>query len=172
MIILAAALLSVNPNASLSGSGYGIHARMRPPATARIVWRDEFDGRALDRREWTYDTSRNKEGWYNGGRQYYADRLESLRVKDGKLIIDARHETLDRTRHPDWGGQSYTSGKIVSAGAGRRSCLQPAAPRFSATSLTGNAMRLRSGSMTRPTCGFATISPADAANGRSTIPSG
>jgi beta-glucanase (GH16 family) len=119
MIILAAALLSVNPNASLSGSGYRSNARMKPPAAARLIWHDEFDGRALDSHKWAYDTSRNKEGWYNGELQYYAaNRPENLRVSGGKLIINARHEKLSLARYADWGGQAYTSGKIVSVGAG------------------------------------------------------
>lgn len=119
MIFLAAALASINPNASLSGSGYGASGPMAPPAGAAMVWQDEFNGGALDRTKWRYDTSRNKEGWYNGERQYYAvDRPANLSVGNGLLIITARHEKLDLRRFRDWGGQSYTSGKIVSVGKG------------------------------------------------------
>lgn len=92
---------------------------VRRPANARLVWHDEFDGQALNSSKWTYDTAHNKEGWYNGERQYYsADRRQNLRVVNGQLIIEARHEKLDPARFPDWGGQQYTSARIVSKGAG------------------------------------------------------
>jgi beta-glucanase (GH16 family) len=119
MILVAVALASVNPNASLSGSGYGVQERMAPPNGSRLVWRDEFAGGALDPRKWRFDTSRNKEGWYNGERQYYAaNRAANLTVAGGRLIITARHGKLDPTRFPDWGGQRYSSSKIETTGAG------------------------------------------------------
>lgn len=90
---------------------------VRRPANARLVWHDEFDGRALDSRKWQYDTSRNKQGWFNGERQYYSAG-ENLTVANGLLTIEARHEKLDPNRFPDWGGQEYTSAKIFSKGAG------------------------------------------------------
>jgi beta-glucanase (GH16 family) len=84
-----------------------------------LVWSDEFNGRALDLTKWSYDTSRNKQGWYNGEKQYYsAGRPENIQVADGSLVIEARHETLDPAKYSDWGGQHYTSAKIVSKGAG------------------------------------------------------
>lgn len=89
------------------------------PAKARLVWSDEFNGTSLDTGKWAYDTSRNKEGWWNNERQYYsAERRQNLRVKDGKLVIEARLEKLDPARFPDWGGQEYTSARIYSKGAG------------------------------------------------------
>lgn len=85
------------------------------PATARLIWRDEFNGRSLDARKWQYDTSRNKQGWWNGELQYYsAGRPENIRIANGRLTIEARHETLDAASNRDWGGQHYTSAKIVS----------------------------------------------------------
>jgi beta-glucanase (GH16 family) len=89
--------------------------RMSPPAKGRPIWRDEFNGRALDLTKWEYDTARNKQGWYNGEKQYYsAGRRENVRVQNGRLIIAARHEKLNSAKLPDWGGQEYTSGKIFS----------------------------------------------------------
>jgi beta-glucanase (GH16 family) len=88
---------------------------MQRPATARLVWHDEFNGGALDKAKWEFDTSRNKVGWYNGEKQYYsAGRPKNLRVESGRLIITARHEKLDPASFPDWGGQEYTSAKIFS----------------------------------------------------------
>ncbi|HSR00960.1 MAG TPA: glycoside hydrolase family 16 protein [Sphingomicrobium sp.] len=89
------------------------------PAHARLVWHDEFSGSALDLTKWQYDTSRNKQGWHNGERQYYsAGRTQNIRVRNGLLTITARHEKLNPKRYPDWGGQEYTSAKILSKGAG------------------------------------------------------
>lgn len=90
---------------------------VRRPVGARLVWDDEFNGVALDRRKWQYDTARNKQGWYNGEREYYSAG-QNLRVANGLLTIEARHETLNRAAYPDWGGQEYTSAKIFSKGAG------------------------------------------------------
>jgi beta-glucanase (GH16 family) len=88
----------------------------RPPK-ARLVWHDEFKGTALDTRKWKYDTARNKQGWFNGELQYYSAG-RNLRVADGLLIIEARHEKLDAKDFADWGGQEYTSAKILSEGPG------------------------------------------------------
>lgn len=93
------------------------HGPVRRPADARLAWHDEFDGASLNREKWQYDTARNKQGWYNGERQYYSAG-QNLRVANGLLTIEARHETLDPKRFPDWGGQEYTSARIFSKGAG------------------------------------------------------
>ena len=48
------------------------------PAGYRLVWSDEFDSDGLpDADRWAYDTDRNRLGWYNNERQYYAPRLEN-----------------------------------------------------------------------------------------------
>ena len=46
-------------------NNYQVDEPLVRPADARLVWSDEFDGRKLDMRKWSYDTVRNKEGWYN-----------------------------------------------------------------------------------------------------------
>jgi beta-glucanase (GH16 family) len=84
---------------------------VRRPANARLVFRDEFNGNALDLGQWRYDTARNKQGWYNHEKQYYSAG-QNLRVRGGALTIEARHESS--SRYPDSGGQNYTSVKIVS----------------------------------------------------------
>ena len=90
---------------------------VRRPAKAQLVWHDEFTGTALDGTKWQYDTARNKQGWFNGERQYYSAG-SNLSVANGVLTIEARHEKLDPGRFPDWGGQEYTSAKIFSKGPG------------------------------------------------------
>ena len=90
---------------------------VRPP-DARLVWRDEFNGARLDAAKWTYDIAHNKSGWFNKERQYYsADRARNVRVGGGKLFIEAHRERLDPRAYPDWGGQDYTSGRLVSTSA-------------------------------------------------------
>src|SRR5258708_39016495 len=89
------------------------------PSNARLVWHDEFNGTSLDQGKWQYDTARNKQGWYNGERQYYsAGRPENLKVGGGLLTLEARRESLDPAKFADWGGQQYTSSKIFSTGRG------------------------------------------------------
>lgn len=110
-------LLAAQSAFTVTNSAY--RGEMRRPANARLVWHDEFNGTALDTRKWQYDTGRNREGWYNGEKQYYsAGRPQNIRVGDGVLTIEARHETLDPARFPDWGGQQYTSARLFSKGTG------------------------------------------------------
>jgi beta-glucanase (GH16 family) len=92
-----------------------------PPSTSNkpgwtLVWSDEFDTNGLpDPTKWAYDTDRNRAGWYNNEKQYYAaNRLENSRVENGKLIITARKERLISA--PDYGGQNYTSARLVTRG--------------------------------------------------------
>lgn len=114
-MILAFLLLAAQSAFTVTNSSY--NGEVRRPARARLVWHDEFGGKALDPRKWQYDTGRNKKGWFNGERQYYSAG-QNLRVAKGLLTIEARHEKLDPARYPDWGGQEYTSARIFSKGAG------------------------------------------------------
>ena len=92
---------------------------VRRPTGTRLIWRDEFNGSSLDTDKWAFDTSRNKEGWWNNELQYYsAGRTKNLRVRNGRLVIEAHREKLDPGAFPDWGGQNYTSARIYSKGAG------------------------------------------------------
>jgi beta-glucanase (GH16 family) len=113
--VIPAFLLLAASTFTVTNSTY--RGPVRRPANARLVWNDEFSGNALDTRKWRYDTSRNKQGWYNGERQYYSAG-ENLGVANGVLTIEARHEKLDPRRFRDLGGQDYTSAKIFSTGAG------------------------------------------------------
>ena len=70
------------------------------------VWSDEFDGTALDETVWTYNTGGN--GWGNQEKQYYTNRPENIRLKNGMLEIEARKETYQNNE--------YTSARIYSKG--------------------------------------------------------
>jgi len=86
------------------------------PAGWQLVWSDEFNVDGLpDSSHWNYDTDRNQAGWYNNELQYYArDRADNAVVKDGRLLITARMEDLSAM--PDWGGQRYSSARLVTRG--------------------------------------------------------
>jgi beta-glucanase (GH16 family) len=110
MLLIAVALQS------LSANNYAVDEVMHAPAGAP-AWSDEFDGTTLDTTKWSFDTSRNKQGWFNGEQQYYAaDRPANLRVVNGQLIIEARKDPKDIRKYADWGKQQYSSAKITTAG--------------------------------------------------------
>lgn len=108
-MIMAAALLA--QATSLAATNYGVDVPMHAPA-GRPGWADEFT-RSIDATRWRFDTDHNRDGWFNHEKQYYAaDRAENARIEHGALVIEARRETLP-TR-ADWGGQAYSSAKLVS----------------------------------------------------------
>ena len=80
------------------------------------MWQDEFERDGLpDASKWDYDTYRNQVGWHNNELQYYSrERLENSFVSDGTLKLVARSEQL--TSASDWGGQNYTSTRLVTRG--------------------------------------------------------
>ena len=86
------------------------------PDGYRLVWSDTFDKGAMpDTSKWSYDTDWNKKGWFNHEAEYYADaRPENSRIENGHLIIEARKEDL--SSKPDWGGQHYSSARLVTRG--------------------------------------------------------
>lgn len=82
-------------------------------ANRTLVWSDEFDGNGLpDSSKWSFDTERNRLGWYNNELQYYsANRTENALVQGGVLTITARKESLSTL--PDWGGQANSSARLI-----------------------------------------------------------
>ena len=80
------------------------------------MWSDEFDLRGAARAATSGATtpSATAAGWYNNELQYYADaRAENSRVENGLLVITARREDLSTLGLPDWGGQRYSSARLV-----------------------------------------------------------
>jgi len=76
--------------------------------TYELVWSDEFDvDGAPDPDKWGYDVGGN--GWGNRELQYYT-RGDNVVVKDGKLVIEARNETMN--------GNKFTSTRLVSKNKG------------------------------------------------------
>ncbi len=73
-----------------------------------IVWHDEFEEPALNLEKWTFDIGGN--GWGNQELQAYTNRPENVRVEDGMLVIEARHEEeLIR-------GREYSSARLKTQG--------------------------------------------------------
>ncbi|MDJ0277820.1 glycoside hydrolase family 16 protein [Sphingomonas sp. 2R-10] len=117
-ILLAAMTLGLGAAApaqdtpTLGASNHAVDVAIAPPATAP-TFADEFSGKTIDPAHWRFDTSRNREGWYNNERQYYspANTPANARVEKGALVIEARRE---KPKGADSGGQAYTSARIVS----------------------------------------------------------
>lgn len=86
------------------------------PADHQLVWADEFEVAGLpDDARWNYDTGLNAQGWFNHELQYYSrGRPENSVVRDGRLVITARKESL--SSQPDWGGQRYSSARLLTQG--------------------------------------------------------
>lgn len=109
---MAVFILIVAQAVSLAATNYSVDVPMAAPSAAPS-WADEFNGKTIDPRAWRFDTSRNEQGWYNGEKQYYAaNRAANARIDHGSLVIEARREALSGRR--DWGGQRYSSAKLIS----------------------------------------------------------
>ncbi|MBO4454419.1 MAG: family 16 glycosylhydrolase [Paludibacteraceae bacterium] len=72
----------------------------------QMVWSDEFNGSALDETIWNYNIGGN--GWGNNEKQYYTNREENIRLKNGCLEIEGRKEHYENNE--------YTSARIHSKG--------------------------------------------------------
>lgn len=94
---------------SLGAANYTVDAPMTAPS-GRPTLADEFDGGSVDQARWRFDTDRNAAGWPNHELQYYGPA--NAHVGKGNLVIEARREKPRGAR--DWGGQAYTSAKLVS----------------------------------------------------------
>lgn len=106
--VLLVALLQAQ---TLGATNVTVDAPMAAP-TGAPRWADEFDGKAVDPAKWRFDTKHNKTGWFNHEKQYYAKaRRQNTRLERGALVIEARREALSTL--PDWGGQGYSSAKLV-----------------------------------------------------------
>lgn len=70
------------------------------------MWRDEFDGPALDPAKWVRETG--GDGWGNAELEFYTDRAENARIEDGHLVVVARQERA--------GNREYTSARLKTQG--------------------------------------------------------
>jgi len=74
----------------------------------KVVWQDDFAGESLDWSKWEIEV--NAFGGGNNEQQLYTDRRENVRVEDGRLVLEARHDNhgIAGTVRP------YSSGRIRS----------------------------------------------------------
>jgi beta-glucanase (GH16 family) len=76
----------------------------------KLVWADEFEYTGSpDSTKWSYDLGTGCPDnchWGNSELQYYTNDLKNVRVENGKLIIEARQDSM--------GGMRYTSARMVS----------------------------------------------------------
>ncbi len=90
----------------LTSCGAPASTSIPAPPGMKLVWHDEFDGKALSKANWTYDLGGG--GWGNGEAQFYTDRPENARVENGLLLIEARQEKYE--------GSYYTSARLKTQG--------------------------------------------------------
>lgn len=77
----------------------------------KLVWADEFNGTALLTNDWTWETGDGCPalcGWGNNELEYYTAPPDNVSFQDGKMIIEARKETM--------GGKQYTSARLKTQG--------------------------------------------------------
>ncbi len=75
---------------------------------SKLVWSDEFDSAFLDQEKWTAvigDGCPTLCGFGNRELQYYTRNTENIRLEDGKLIITALHDSIQKS--------AYSSAKLV-----------------------------------------------------------
>lgn len=92
-----------------SSSSAGGDTELNP----KPFWNDEFEGTSLDESKWGYNIGTGDNGWGNGEWEYYTDRAENVYVKDGLLHIRANIETNADDIANKFGGQKYTSARII-----------------------------------------------------------
>ena len=81
---------------------------IEPPEGYELHWHDEFDGREINKENWTYDLGGG--GWGNGEMQTYTDSKDNARVEDGMLVITTQKEILEG------GGFNFTSARLKTQG--------------------------------------------------------
>lgn len=104
----------------IAGTGKSITQLHPLPADSKIrttelhqqwvpVWKDEFNGNALDRAKWAHEV--NSYGGGNNERQYYSDAPKYTVVEDGKLSLKIYRDPFTTV---DGKAQPYTSSRIRS----------------------------------------------------------
>ncbi len=72
----------------------------------KLVWSDDFDGQKLNYSKWGVEV--NAFGGGNNELQLYTDRSENVRVENGNLVIEARHDKPNVTGTM----REYSSGRV------------------------------------------------------------
>lgn len=69
-----------------------------------LQWSDEFNGKKLNEKNWTYDIGTGNWGWGNGELEAYTKREKNVKLRKGKLVISAIKENYPFAQ--------YTSGRL------------------------------------------------------------
>lgn len=77
-----------------------------------LVWRDEFDGTALNTQDWNYETGNH--GWGNNELQNYVAGTNNTKVTNGVLTVEAQRtgSTYSSARLTTQGKKSFKYGRI------------------------------------------------------------
>ncbi len=105
LVIVSLVLPLVSPACSILSSA-NQPAPIAVPEGWILLWNDEFDEKAINSKNWTYDLGAG--GWGNGEAQYYTSRPENARLENGMLVIEARQEKFDDSY--------YTSARLKTQG--------------------------------------------------------
>ena len=97
---------AINVNVSNPTLTVADNTPVSPGGSLRLVWSDEFGDERLDPYKWYFETGDGSQygipGWGNNELQWYLP--DSALLKDGRLVITARKETVS--------GKNYTSARI------------------------------------------------------------
>ena len=117
------AALCLTAAAPAPSTGPTVATAPTPPAGYHLTWHDEFDGTAIDRTKWDFDTGTGisvfddhgrfvtfVNGWGNAEQECYTDRHANAYVAGGSLHIKAVKE--------DYRGGHYTSARLKTGGRG------------------------------------------------------
>ena len=85
---------------TLSNSGNYNNSTLNNPTQSytfnnELVWSDEFDQDGpVSQDKWNVETiPPNNGSWWNGELQFYTDKEDNIRVKEGLLTITAKYES-------------------------------------------------------------------------------
>ena len=107
LLLVASLFLSVHTGAAES-------AVPAKDARWKLAWSDEFNGpngSGVDLSKWVFDVGGG--GWGNEELEYYTNRPQNSHIEDGKLVIEALHESYTGA---DGVSRNYTSARLKTAG--------------------------------------------------------
>jgi beta-glucanase (GH16 family) len=108
---------AVGPTNTPTNTNTPAPATPTPSGNWQLVWSDEFNGPAIDTSNWNFDIGdggQGAKGWWNDEMEWYTSKPENVRIENGALIIEARHELNGQQCW--YGPCEYTSAKVTTLG--------------------------------------------------------
>lgn len=98
--------LQPSAKASVTTGQSQVTSTIAPGTTSfpNLVWSDDFDGTAVNTKNWTYDLGGG--GWGNNEKEYY--QAANATVSNGNLVITAKKQRVK--------GSAYTSARLKTQG--------------------------------------------------------